>query len=63
LRLVVEGFELVVAGRLSQLEHLNNRGLFGGQPGALRDDGPRPGVVGVQLDTVELVRPAVAVGA
>jgi hypothetical protein len=46
LGLVVEGFELVVAVRFRQLERVNNRGLLGGQVGAL-GDGAGAGVVGV----------------
>jgi hypothetical protein len=41
--MVVEGFELVVAGRFSQSECVKNVTLFGGEAGAL-GDGARAGV-------------------
>jgi len=50
---VVEGFELVVAGRFGQPEGLENGRLFGGESGSL-GDGAVAGVVGVELDAVEL---------
>ena len=53
LRLVVEGREVVVAERFGQAETLKNRRLFRGEPRAL-GHGALPGVVGVQLDEVEL---------
>ena len=62
--LVVEGREIVVAGRFRQLETLKNGRLLRGEAGAL-GHGSVADVVGVELDPVELGRqvpPGVAGG-
>jgi len=59
--LVVEGFEIVVAGRFRQIQGRNNGRLFGGEPGALRDgagSADRPGLRHLVAETVGRLRAA-----